>query len=46
MPLAAMVIGGVASIVCFYAVRLKARMGYDDSLDAFGVHGSGRDHEG
>ncbi len=41
MPLSAMVIGAVASLVCFYAVRLKSRLGYDDSLDAFGVHGVG-----
>ena len=41
MPLSAMVIGAVASFVCFHAVRLKAKWGYDDSLDAFGVHGIG-----
>ena len=40
-PLAAMLIGAVSSFVCFHAVRLKGRMGYDDSLDAFGVHGVG-----
>ena len=41
MPLAAVVIGAVASLVCYGAVRLKSRLGYDDSLDAFGVHGVG-----
>lgn len=41
MPIAALVIGAVSSFVCFHAVRLKARFGYDDSLDAFGVHGVG-----
>jgi len=41
MPLSAMVIGALASIVCYGAVRLKSRLGYDDSLDAFGVHGVG-----
>ena len=41
MPLSAMVIGAVASLVCYGAVRLKSRLGYDDSLDAFGVHGVG-----
>ncbi len=38
----AMVIGAVAGVVCFAgATTLKRRMGYDDSLDAFGVHGVG-----
>jgi Amt family ammonium transporter len=38
----AMAIGGVAGVVCFFgATTLKRRLGYDDSLDAFGVHGVG-----
>jgi Amt family ammonium transporter len=38
----AMAIGAVAGLVCFVgATSLKRRMGYDDSLDAFGVHGVG-----
>lgn len=40
-PLAAIVIGFVASAACYGAVLLKYRYGYDDSLDAFGVHGVG-----
>ncbi len=41
-PLGAMVIGAVAGAVCFYgATSLKRRFGYDDALDAFGVHGIG-----
>jgi Amt family ammonium transporter len=40
-PLAALVIGAVASFLCYGAVRLKHRTGVDDSLDAFGVHGIG-----
>mgnify|MGYP001827225684 FL=1 len=37
---AAMVIGGVAGLLGFISVaKLKKRLGYDDSLDAFGVHG-------
>lgn len=40
-PIWAMVIGAVASMVCYGAVQLKGRLGYDDSLDAFGVHGVG-----
>ncbi len=40
--LAAIVIGVLASLVCFACVGvLKPRLGYDDSLDAFGVHGVG-----
>ena len=41
-PGAALVIGGVAGVVCFWAATsLKKALGYDDSLDAFGVHGVG-----
>lgn len=40
-PFAAMVMGSIASVVCYWAVQLKNRLGYDDSLDAFGVHGVG-----
>ena len=38
----AVVLGAVASIVCYFAVsKLKPKMGYDDALDAFGIHGIG-----
>jgi Amt family ammonium transporter len=41
-PTGAFIIGIVAGIVCYLsAVKLKHAMGYDDSLDAFGVHGVG-----
>jgi Amt family ammonium transporter len=40
-PLAAILIGAVAGVVCYTACNLKARMGYDDSLDVVGVHGVG-----
>jgi Amt family ammonium transporter len=40
-PLAAIVIGGVAGVVCYAAVRMKGRFGYDDALDVVGVHGVG-----
>ena len=41
-PMAALAIGFIAGIVCFLAVtEVKKRLGYDDSLDAFGVHGVG-----
>jgi Amt family ammonium transporter len=37
-PLAALAIGLAAGLVCFWAVSLKGRFGYDDSLDVVGVH--------
>ncbi|MOA00747.1 Ammonia channel precursor [compost metagenome] len=38
----ALVIGLVAGVVCYFcATSLKRKLGYDDSLDAFGVHGIG-----
>ncbi|MCW5735457.1 MAG: ammonium transporter [Enhydrobacter sp.] len=41
-PTGALVIGLVAGVICFWgATGLKHAMGYDDSLDAFGVHGVG-----
>jgi Amt family ammonium transporter len=41
-PTPAVVIGLVAGVVCFLAATsLKSALGYDDSLDAFGVHGIG-----
>jgi Amt family ammonium transporter len=40
-PTGAIIIGFVASCVCYLAVLAKYKYGYDDSLDAFGVHGVG-----
>ena len=41
-PSGALVIGLAAGMVCFFtAVYMKEWLGYDDSLDAFGVHGAG-----
>jgi Amt family ammonium transporter len=41
-PMPAMLIGLLAGAFCFFMVAtVKARFGYDDSLDAFGVHGAG-----
>jgi Amt family ammonium transporter len=37
-PVAALLIGLVGGAICFAAVELKSRLGYDDSLDAVGVH--------
>jgi Amt family ammonium transporter len=38
---AAIVIGFIASIVCFIAVKVKIKVGVDDALDVFAVHGVG-----
>jgi Amt family ammonium transporter len=40
-PVPAMAIGGAAGLFCYGALNMKGRLGYDDSLDAFGVHGVG-----
>ncbi len=41
-PFHGLLIGALAGVVCYLAVsKLKAKFGYDDSLDAFGVHGVG-----
>ena len=40
-PGAALIMGIAAGIVCYLGVLLKANLKYDDSLDAFGVHGIG-----
>ena len=40
-PRSALLIGAVAGVVCYGGVMLKEKLHYDDSLDAFGVHGIG-----
>ncbi len=41
-PMPALLIGLIAGVVCYFMVaKVKAIFGYDDSLDAFGVHGAG-----
>ncbi|MGY4525032.1 ammonium transporter [Pseudomonas sp. UBA4617] len=41
-PMGALVIGLAAGVICYFcATSLKRKLGYDDSLDAFGVHGIG-----
>ncbi|TRX75238.1 ammonium transporter [Pseudomonas mangiferae] len=41
-PMGALIIGIAAGVLCFFAATsLKRKLGYDDSLDAFGVHGIG-----
>jgi Amt family ammonium transporter len=40
-PYGAMILGILASSVCYLAIQVKNKLGYDDSLDAFGIHGVG-----
>ncbi|RJP58205.1 MAG: ammonium transporter [Deltaproteobacteria bacterium] len=40
-PMSALIIGFVAGVICYTAVNLKTKLGYDDSLDVVGVHGVG-----
>ena len=41
-PMSALAIGALAGVFCYLMVtRVKTKFGYDDSLDAFGVHGAG-----
>ncbi len=38
-PWGAMILGFLASIICYAGLGVKAKLGYDDSLDVFGIHG-------
>lgn len=40
-PFSAIIIGGFAGVLCYFAVVWKGRLGYDDSLDVVGIHGVG-----
>jgi Amt family ammonium transporter len=40
-PYGAMILGILASSICYMGIQLKNKLGYDDSLDAFGIHGIG-----
>jgi Amt family ammonium transporter len=40
-PMSSIIIGAGAGALCFGAVMVKSRLGYDDSLDAVGIHGIG-----
>jgi Amt family ammonium transporter len=40
-PTGALLLGATSSILCYYALKAKAKLGYDDSLDCFGIHGIG-----
>jgi Amt family ammonium transporter len=39
--MASLIIGGAAGGICYFAVRLRSKIGLDDSLDVVGVHGVG-----
>jgi Amt family ammonium transporter len=40
-PMSALIIGLAAGAICYLSLNMKTKIGYDDSLDAFGVHGVG-----
>ena len=40
-PVGAMALGAMSSVACYYALQMKMKLGYDDSLDCFGIHGVG-----
>jgi len=40
-PTGALVLGAASSLVCYFALIMKMKLGYDDSLDCFGIHGVG-----
>jgi len=40
-PTGALILGACAAVICYLAIQVKERLKYDDSLDAFGVHGVG-----
>ncbi len=40
-PVSALIIGGLAGLLCYSACNFKSKLGYDDSLDVVGVHGVG-----
>jgi ammonium transporter, Amt family len=40
-PGSALIIGGIAGIVCYCAVLFKNQVGYDDAMDVFAIHGVG-----
>jgi len=40
-PAGALALGAIAATLCYLTISMKNKIGYDDSLDAFGVHGIG-----
>lgn len=41
LPIGAILIGSITAVCCFYAVSLRAKLRFDDSLDTYPVHGVG-----
>jgi Amt family ammonium transporter len=41
LPVGALLIGSIAAVCCFFAVSFRAKLGFDDSLDTFPIHGVG-----
>jgi len=40
-PIGAIILGAISSLACYLALNAKTKLGYDDSLDCFGIHGVG-----
>ena len=40
-PFGAFILGTLSSIACYFALQMKMKLGYDDTLDCFGIHGVG-----
>lgn len=40
-PVGALFLGAASAVTCFYALQAKIKLGYDDTLDCFGIHGIG-----
>lgn len=40
-PVGALILGALSAVICYYALQVKMKLGYDDSLDCFGIHGVG-----
>ena len=40
-PYGAMILGAISAMACYYMLSVKPRLGYDDALDCFGIHGVG-----
>jgi Amt family ammonium transporter len=41
LPVGALLIGSIAAVCCFFAISFRAKLGFDDSLDTFPIHGVG-----
>ncbi len=41
LPSGAIILGALSSVACYLALNAKMKLGYDDSLDCFGIHGVG-----